>query len=845
MSPQQPHFFRPDGGSSGGFGLGAAQGKSPESNASGAAGLSAVFGRRVMVTGAGGSIGSALVAQIVAQRPSHLCMLDSCEFNLYRVSYAVEHSRPEFSWTARICDIRDEAAMRHLFLRERPEIVFHAAALKHVPLLEDDNVVEAVRTNVLGTKIALDLACAFGADFLMISTDKAVNPSSCMGASKRVAEVYVHDRSKRFSEIRASVVRFGNVLGSSGSVVPLFQKQIEEGGPVTVTHPEMTRFLMTIDDAVRLTLTAASLPQKGFSVYVLDMGEPVRIFDLAVHMIKQSGLRPFKDIDIKFVGIRPGEKLVEELSYEWENFVSDSGLGRAFREPELQSAIEIGVDRRFARRSRGASRRRRQGRHVRHCAGVSRDEKRRGTTCENLGRFEAEDRFRATACRRVAAGHRSDHRQKGGAEMTIAGAILRKTVGGGARIALAAVLSCQIVTAAAASTERPSTAQFHVHAGDMIEIAVAGLPELRMRGSVQPDGVVTFPLFGELEVAGLSTAQLREAVQNQFAHKIYRLRTNDGREVPIVIQAEEVSASVVEYGPIYIDGDVRKPGAVAFRPGITARQAIALAGGVEIAALRTRDPLAEASAARSELQSINVKLAEAEAQAAELAAELRGDDQLVGFSPQGLDVAPAQLNQIVQDESNVVQARMADYTRQQQFLQASIATITNRVTVLQKQEKAEEEGARADNDDLQKMIELLKRGNVANPRVLEARRALLMSQTRSLQVADGLLQLTMQSEDLSRQLHHLQDDHTAELVKEAQETQATLAELKVKRDAARERLNLYSMSRARLSVDQPSSVDVALVRDKRNGKSARETIDGDYPLEPGDVIEVAVRAAED
>lgn len=428
--------------------------------------------------------------------------------------------------------------------------------------------------------------------------------------------------------------------------------------------------------------------------------------------------------------------------------------------------------------------------------------------------------------------------------MTIAGAILDKTVGGGGRIVLVAALLCQIVAVAAASTERPSAPQFHVHAGDVIEVAVAGLPELRMRGSVQPDGIVTFPLFGDLEVAGLSTAQLREAAQNQFAHKIYRLRTNDGREVPVVIQAEEVSASVVEYGPIYIDGDVAKPGAVTFRPGITARQAIALAGGVEIAALRSGNPLAETSAARSELQSVNVKLAEAEAQAAELATELRGGNHLDGFSPQGLGVPAAQLDQIAQDESNVVQARMADYTRQQQFLQASVATITNRTAVLQKQQKAEEEGARADDDDLQKMIELLKRGNVANPRVLEARRALLMSQTRSLQVADGLLQLTMQSGDLSRQLQHLQDDHRAELLKEAQETQATLAELKVKRDAARERLNLFAMSRARLLVDRPSSVEVALVRDQRNGKSTRETIDGDYPLEPGDVIEVAVIAVE-
>jgi O-antigen biosynthesis protein WbqV len=279
---------------------------------------SGISGRRVLVTGAGGSIGSELVAQIARFAPAHLTLLDACEFNLYLVSYAISRNHPDLSVSPRICDVRDEMAMRHLFLQEKPEIVFHAAALKHVPLLEDRNVVEAVRTNVLGTKISLDLCCAFGADFVMISTDKAVNPSSCMGLTKRVAEVYVHDRASRFPGSRASLVRFGNVLGSSGSVVPLFQKQIEAGGPITITHPRMSRFMMTIDEAVRLTLAASSLPQNGFSLYVLDMGRPIRIVDLAIEMIKRAGLRPFVDIEIEFVGVRPGEKLHEELNYDWE-----------------------------------------------------------------------------------------------------------------------------------------------------------------------------------------------------------------------------------------------------------------------------------------------------------------------------------------------------------------------------------------------------------------------------------------------------------------------------------------------------------------------------------------------
>jgi FlaA1/EpsC-like NDP-sugar epimerase len=277
-----------------------------------------VWGRRVLVTGAGGSIGSELVKQITKLAPASLCLVDSCEFNLYQISYQIEREKPLKRWSACICDVRDETAMRHLFIREAPDIVFHAAALKHVPLLQEHNVVEAVLTNVLGTKIAMDLSASIGADFIAISTDKAVNPSSQMGLTKRVAEIYIHDRATRHPEARVSLVRFGNVLGSSGSVVPLFEKQIRAGGPVTVTHPEMTRYLMTVEDAVRLTLAAASLPQTGYALYVLEMGQPVRIFDLAVDMIRLSGKRPFEDIDITFIGVRPGEKLHEELNYPWE-----------------------------------------------------------------------------------------------------------------------------------------------------------------------------------------------------------------------------------------------------------------------------------------------------------------------------------------------------------------------------------------------------------------------------------------------------------------------------------------------------------------------------------------------
>ncbi|HLH11957.1 MAG TPA: polysaccharide biosynthesis protein [Methylovirgula sp.] len=288
---------------------------------------STIQGRRVLVTGAGGSIGSELVKQLSFLSPAHLALVDSCEFNLYQIDHAIRHLGTGISCAAHLSDVRDLSSMRQVFIREQPDIVFHAAALKHVPLLEELNVIEAVRTNVLGTKIILDLCVSTNTTFVLISTDKAVNPASQMGLTKRVAEILVNERAVRYPETRLSLVRFGNVIGSSGSVIPLFRNQIAAGGPVTVTHPEMTRYLMTVEDAVSLTLAASSLEQNGCCAYILDMGEPVRIFDLAVEMIEMSGRRPFIDIDIQFVGTRPGEKLHEELNYPCEQLQPTSVPG--------------------------------------------------------------------------------------------------------------------------------------------------------------------------------------------------------------------------------------------------------------------------------------------------------------------------------------------------------------------------------------------------------------------------------------------------------------------------------------------------------------------------------------
>lgn len=279
-------------------------------------------GKKILVTGGGGSIGAELCRQLIRLKPTALILFERNEYNLYSMELELRREFPELVLHTFLGDICDEVAVKHIFSTYRPEITFHAAAYKHVPMLEKQ-VREAVRNNVLGSKILALAADRFKCDvFIMISTDKAVNPRNIMGASKRIAEIFCQALDER-SHTRYITVRFGNVLGSTGSVVPLFQRQIAQGGPVTVTHPKVTRYFMTTSEAGQLILQASVMGQGG-EIYVLDMGEPIKVSYLAEQMIRLSGRKPEEDIEIVYTGMRPGEKLYEELFHPDEE-LSDTG----------------------------------------------------------------------------------------------------------------------------------------------------------------------------------------------------------------------------------------------------------------------------------------------------------------------------------------------------------------------------------------------------------------------------------------------------------------------------------------------------------------------------------------
>lgn len=303
-----------------------------------------VENRCVLVTGAGGSIGSEICRQVARHGPSELVLVERTEYALFTIQQELGRAFPTLTIKPRICDVCDLERVESVFAESLPEVVFHAAAHKHVPMMEE-NPGEAIKNNVFGTKAVADAAHRHRAQaFVLISTDKAVNPSSIMGATKRVAEMYVQCLSSA-STTKFVAVRFGNVLGSTGSVIPTFKAQIAAGGPVTVTHPEMQRYFMTIPEASQLVLQAAAMGAGG-EIFVLDMGESVHIVDLAHQLIRLSGFTPGVDIEVRFTGVRPGEKLFEELSFDAERMskTAHPKIHIGHLTPSTRAALAAGLE---------------------------------------------------------------------------------------------------------------------------------------------------------------------------------------------------------------------------------------------------------------------------------------------------------------------------------------------------------------------------------------------------------------------------------------------------------------------------------------------------------------------
>jgi polysaccharide biosynthesis/export protein len=405
-----------------------------------------------------------------------------------------------------------------------------------------------------------------------------------------------------------------------------------------------------------------------------------------------------------------------------------------------------------------------------------------------------------------------------------------------ARRKAVARLRCAALLALLGSVS-PAWSAFTIQQGDTIEISVAGIPELKQRSTVQPDGAIALPLVGALAVEGLTPSELRTKVQTQLGKKIYRLRANDGREILTVIQPEEVSAAIVAYRPIYVTGDVAKPGEQTFLPEMTVRQALALAGGVDS---QNTQPKASRDfpALRRDYDLALSDLASASARIARVTAELDGQTELGAIDFSDAPLPRERLADIEKSEAAILQARMTDYGRERNFLKAALDQSDERISIVAKRASEEEEGSRADNTDLRRLLDLLSKGQETNPRITEARRALLLSSTRALQANVELLELKRQKSEGARKAEHFDDERRIGLLKDLQEAAVAKAAAKIKTQALAVELNASSRLTSQAEPVKPQhSIEVV-----RQGKDRSTlTVDEDFVLMPGDVIDVALR----
>jgi len=388
----------------------------------------------------------------------------------------------------------------------------------------------------------------------------------------------------------------------------------------------------------------------------------------------------------------------------------------------------------------------------------------------------------------------------------------------------------------------PAKAEYRLHVGDAIEISVARLPELKQRVPVQPDGTISFPLLGALSVAGLSPAEMQTKVQAMLAAKVFRQRTSDGRENSVAIKPDEVTASIVEYRPIYVNGDVSRPGEQVYRPLMTVRQAIALSGGYDVMRLRMNNPILETADLRGEYESLWTEYAKEQAHAWRLKQELGQETTVDQATLLDVPVARSAVLAIVRVEAELLKTRQADRQAEATFLQRGIVQADEQIRVLSEQQKTEDQGNQADIEELERTKELFSRGTLPSLRVSDARRAMLLSSTQKLQTIAQLMQTRRQRDDLSRQIERLDGQRKSDMLKELQDTALAISKIQFKLQSTGEKLQYTSLAKSQLVRGFGNKPTITIVR---NGAKGSESLSAneEFALQPGDVVEVALRDA--
>jgi polysaccharide biosynthesis/export protein len=385
----------------------------------------------------------------------------------------------------------------------------------------------------------------------------------------------------------------------------------------------------------------------------------------------------------------------------------------------------------------------------------------------------------------------------------------------------------------------PAGAEYKIDVGDVIEIMVARVPELQRRVPVRSDGSISFPMLGTLLVAGLSPSEVEAKIQATLATKVFRQRMSDGRENAVTIEPDEVTAALAQYRPIYVNGDVSKPGEQAFRPSMTVRQAVALSGGYDILRLRNENPILLSADLRGEYESLWTEFARERVQLSRLKTELGEKDTLDENLLADVPIAPTRKTEIIRVEAEHLRTEQADYEREKAFLQHSIKQGDEQLKVLSEQNTSEEKGVQADVEELQRINELFGKGSLPSPRVTDARRAVLLSSTRKLQTSAQLMQVKKQQDDIARQLERLDDLRRVKLLQDLQDAHTKLGQLRAKLQSTGEKL-LYTAARSQLVRGNELKPEFAVIRNGRGGRD-RITADYDSELQPGDVVEVTLR----